>query len=227
MEIQNNIIKYYLRNVYFITGTAYAGKSTMVRLLAEKYSMIFCGENYHSTVGDKIKVPENQPASCFFETMSGWQEFLNRSPEEYYHWICESSKEAAQMEIAQLISLVASGENIVVDTNIPIEILQEISDYYHVAVMLSPQAMSVERFFDRDDPEKIFLREQISLTSDPEKTMSNFRACIAKINSQEEYDRYSNSGFFTLIREDADVDTKAEVLDQLACHFKLKAPRLC
>ena len=34
-------------NVYFINGTAYAGKSTMVHLLAEKYGGIECGENYH------------------------------------------------------------------------------------------------------------------------------------------------------------------------------------
>lgn len=30
MEIANNIIKGYLQNVYFVTGTAYAGKSTIV-----------------------------------------------------------------------------------------------------------------------------------------------------------------------------------------------------
>ena len=36
MDIPYNILKYYLRNVYFITGTAYAGKSTMERMLAEK-----------------------------------------------------------------------------------------------------------------------------------------------------------------------------------------------
>ena len=34
-------------NAYFITGTAYAGKSTMVKLLAEKYNGILCEENYH------------------------------------------------------------------------------------------------------------------------------------------------------------------------------------
>ena len=33
-------------NAYFITGTAYAGKSTMVRLLAEKYI----------SQGEKIKI---------------------------------------------------------------------------------------------------------------------------------------------------------------------------
>ena len=37
MKTENNILKYYLRNVFFITGTAYAGKSTTVKMLAEKY----------------------------------------------------------------------------------------------------------------------------------------------------------------------------------------------
>ena len=54
MNIENNIIRHYLRNAYFITGTAYAGKSTMVKMLAEKYDMIFCGENYTSDISDKI-----------------------------------------------------------------------------------------------------------------------------------------------------------------------------
>ncbi len=35
MKIDNRIIKHYLKNVMFITGTAYAGKSTMAALLAE------------------------------------------------------------------------------------------------------------------------------------------------------------------------------------------------
>lgn len=47
MIIPNNIIKIMFRNVYFITGTAYAGKSTAVKLLAERYDGICCGENYH------------------------------------------------------------------------------------------------------------------------------------------------------------------------------------
>ena len=53
MYIENNILRYYLRNVYFITGTAYAGKSTTVRMLADRYDMVFCGENYFSAVTDK------------------------------------------------------------------------------------------------------------------------------------------------------------------------------
>lgn len=34
--IAGNILKALFKNVYFINGTAYAGKSTMVKLLSEK-----------------------------------------------------------------------------------------------------------------------------------------------------------------------------------------------
>ena len=221
MKIENNIIKYYMQNVYFITGTAYAGKSTLVKLLSEKHDMIFCGENYHDTVAQAVKTPDRQPALCYFETMSGWQEFLNRTPDIYYNWSCTSSLEAAEIEIAELIKLSARNKKIIVDTNIPLETLHEISDYDHVAVMLSPQSMSVEKFFDRSDPEKQFLLNQIKKSDNPEKTMANFHACIAKCNSQQEYDMFKSSGFFTIIRESTETDTKNEVLTALEKHFRL------
>ena len=40
-------------NVFFINGTAYAGKSTMVKRLAEKYDGIACEENYHDKLVDE------------------------------------------------------------------------------------------------------------------------------------------------------------------------------
>lgn len=221
MKIENNIIKHYMQNVYFITGTAYAGKSTMVKLLSDKYDMIFCGENYHDTVAQAVKISDSQPGLCYFEKMSGWQEFLNRTPNEYYNWSYETSREAAEIEVAELIKLSAMDKKIIVDTNIPLEILHEISGYNHVAVMLSPQSMSVERFFDRSDPEKQFLFDQIAKADNPQKTMANFRACIAKCNSPQEYEMYKNSGFFTITRENTETDTKKEVLTALENHFGL------
>ena len=50
IQISDNLIRHYLRNVYFINGHSYAGKSTMVKMLAERYDMVFCGENYFTEV---------------------------------------------------------------------------------------------------------------------------------------------------------------------------------
>lgn len=220
MKIDNNIIKHYLKNVMFITGTAYAGKSTMVAMMAEKYGLIQCGENYHCRIADEIMVPERQPNLCYFQTMEDWQEFVNRTPEEYDKWILGCSLEAAEFEVAELIRI-SQNQKVIVDTNIPLDILHEIADYHQVAVMLSPQSMSVEKFFDRDDPDKAFIKEQIMQAEVPQKTMENYKSCIAKVNSKEHYNEYAKSGFFTLLRTDANKDTKAETLRILATHFGL------
>jgi hypothetical protein len=220
MNIPLNIIRHYMKNVYFINGTAYAGKSTMVHMLAERYGLIECGENYHARVSDTVATPEHQPAISYFDTMSGWEEFRNRTPEAYDQWVVDVAREAAAFEIAELIRLSDQGP-IIVDTNIPFDILREIAQPNHVAVMLSPQSMSVERFFDRSDPDKQFLLSVIDSCDDPAAVMENYRQGLALINSQAHYDEYANSGFFTVVREDTDRDTRGEVCDRIARHFGL------
>ena len=221
MNISSNILKACLKNVYFINGTAYAGKSTMVRMLAEKHDMIHCGENYHSKLADGIATPEVQPNISYFSTMRDWQEFIGRTPEEYERWIVGTTKEVSEFEIVMLLQLATSGKKIIVDTNLEVEDLREISDYHRVAIMLSPQRMSVDRFFDREDADKQFILRQIQLAEDPVKAMKNFRACMARINSQERHDQFENSGFFTLYREETDEDTRADVMCRLEKHFGL------
>ena len=220
MKIENNIIKHYLKNVYFITGTAYAGKSTMVKMLADRYDMTFCGENYHSLVSDIVAEPDLQPDICYLQNLADWRDFVTRPPEEYERWMFSVGREASEFEVAELISI--SRENkVIVDTNIPLDLLKEISDYNHVAVMLSPQSMSVERFFDRSDPDKLFLLNVIDNCDDPKAVMENYRRGLALINSQKHYDEFADSGFFTVVREDNGKDTREEVCDILAKHFGL------
>ena len=218
MKIENNILKHYLKNVYFITGTAYAGKSTMVKMLAERYDLTECGENYHMEVSERVATPETHPDLCYNRQLTDWRDFVTRPPEEYERWIYAVGREAAEFEVAQLIAI-SQDKKVIVDTNIPIDLLKEISDYNHVAVMLSPQSMSVERFFDRNDPDKQFLLNVIDSCDDPVSVMENYRQGLAMINSKEHYDEYANSGFFTVVREDNGIDTREQVCDIIAKHF--------
>ena len=52
-------------------GTAYAGKSTMVRLLAQRHDGIECEENYHDALMEATD-PVCQPNLGYFKTMSSW-----------------------------------------------------------------------------------------------------------------------------------------------------------
>ena len=218
MNISNNIIKSMFQNVYFITGTAYAGKSTAVKLLAERLDGICCGENYHDIFMKHIN-KEHQPNLSYFDTMKDWQEFISRTPDEYAAWIDGCSKEAESLEIIRLLQLVAEDKKIFVDTNISLETLREISDYQHIALMLCPQSMSVERFFDRSDPEKRFILDQINQADNPEEAMLNYRKCLEKINSKEVYKRYADSRFYTIVR--GDNSTIEKTINKLTIHFGL------
>lgn len=218
MEIDNNILRNLFQDVYFVNGTAYAGKSTMVKLLAQKHDGICCGENYHMELLH-LADPAHQPNLCYFDTMADWQEFIGRTPEEYDAWTTGVRREVVQLEVMKLIQLIPSGKKIFVDTNIPLHILQEISDYDHVAVMLSPQWMSVELFFNRPDAEKQFLYQKILEAPDPEAAMENFRRCIETANSDAHYREFAESGFFTHVRTEN--STIEGTLRQLEEHFKL------
>ena len=220
MEIKNNILKHYLRNCYFITGTAYAGKSTMCKMLAEKYGMIHCEENYNMDTILSVVNQEDQPNLNYFNTKIDWKEYVNRTADEFEKWFYSTSDEVTGFEIAELIKLSANGK-VIIDTNIPCEVLKEITDYDHVAVMLAPQEMSVERFFDREDEEKQFLLSVIESCPDPEKSLANFKECISRVNSRKYYDKYQNSGFFTVVRSDTEADTREETLEMVAKHFGL------
>ena len=50
MHIENNILKHYLRNCYFITGTAYAGKSTMCAMLRAMVTYLLENGKIETTV---------------------------------------------------------------------------------------------------------------------------------------------------------------------------------
>ena len=218
MEINNIIIKHYLKNVMFINGTPYAGKSTMVRMLADRYGLVHCGENY-DCVPESIRTPDKFPGLCYFQTMKDWQEFVNRPPDEYAKWLYDTSREIEQFEIAYLMQK-SGNQKIIVDTNISADVLHEITDYNQVAIMLCPQSMSVEKFFERDDKGKVFMKERIAEAENPQKTMESFLAGIAKY-SQDIFDEFYDAGFFTLLREDTETDTKEETLEILAKHFGL------
>ena len=130
------------------------------------------------------------------------------------------AQECIEVEILELLKLAASGKRIIVDTNIPPEVLREISDYNHVAIMVcDPPDICFTKFFDRDDSDKKFMLDQIKLCKDPEATLKNFNSWLL-YHPPLETD-WEHTGFFTYTRSDFENDTREEVMRTLAEHFGL------
>ena len=141
-------------NVYFITGTAYAGKSTMVKLLAQKFDGIACEENYHDVLLPELDAKEF-PCVTYTRDLQDWHEFIRRSPQEYKDWIDGAARECEILELRILEDMLKNPETqnkkIFVDTNISIETLHKIAKHDHVLIMLADPDISVRRFFERPD----------------------------------------------------------------------------
>lgn len=193
-------------NVYFVNGTAYAGKSTLVKALAEKYHGIVCEENYHNALLDELN-KEQFPNLCYTRDLEDWHDFVRRTPDEYEAWINGVSKECEILELQILEELCQDSQckdmrPIFVDTNVSLETLGKVSDRNHVLIMLADPDISVNLFFDRPDREKQFLYRLMLEEKDPEAALENFRQCLARINSQKNYDTFLNSGFRVILRDE-------------------------
>jgi len=91
----------HLENAYFIIGTSYAGKSTMVKELAKKYKGIACEENYHDNYPGVLDAKEF-PCLTYTRDLEDWHDFIRRSPQEYKDWIDGVRKECEILELRML-----------------------------------------------------------------------------------------------------------------------------
>ena len=207
------------QNVYFINGNAYAGKSTIVKKLAEKYDGILCEENYHDQLQDTLDKKEF-PALTYTRDLKDWGDFIRRTPDEYEEWINKVTEECAIIELKILNELVKKNKKIFVDTNIPVSMLKKISDKDHVLIMLTDPNESVNRFFDRPDLEKQFLYQLLLKEENPNLAIENFKNCLKRINSIENYNKFYTSGFNVLIKDESrSIDETLEIVEK---YFKLK-----
>ena len=152
--------------------------------------------------------------------LKDWREFIRRTPDEYEAWIKETTRECTILELQILEDVSKQDRMIFVDTNIPVEVLAEISDKDHVLIMLADPEISVNRFFERPDKEKQFLYQLLLKEEDTDKAMENFRECLKRVNSKEIYNHFLNSGFNVIIRDDK--RTIEETLALVEKSFKMK-----
>ena len=193
--------KMFFENAYFIIGTSYAGKSTMVKELAKKHDGIACEENYHDNYKGELDT-EEFPCLTYTRDLKDWHDFNRRTPEEYKAWIDGARKECEILELRMLPEICSQGKPVFVDTNICIDTLKRIAPEDHLLVMLADHTISVNRFFERQDPEKKFLYKLIMEEPDPDYALQNYRKGLELINSKETYDELLNSGFNVILRDE-------------------------
>jgi hypothetical protein len=221
MNISENILKHSLQNVYFLSGTALAGKTTMANAIAEKYGFIHFNDNWHEdrfTVYRSICNEKYQPHSTKKKETTDWEAYFGRSVEQFL----EDNKgygeydEYVEFMLIELIKL-SQNNKVIADISIPLNILTEISDYNRIACMLSSlELLNCANYGKRED-HRDFLECILSLKN-PDKKIA-VQDELFRIGGQKAYDEVREYNMFHIIRTDE--STIDGTLAMLEKHFNL------
>lgn len=213
MEIQNNIIKYNLKNVLFICGTACGGKTTMSKLLSEKHDLYLYDMDkmydQHRTIADE----KHQPDTCYH--MKDFHEQWMRPVEEQARWNINSIKEQTEMVLLDLMKL-SQNQKVVADVLYSPVYTQEIIDYNQIIFLTVNKNEIRNCYFNR--PEKRDFYEFVKSKSLANIYFENIFQGLELTNELEQQ-MMKQSGFFVYERKKE--DTKAELLKIVEKHFKL------
>jgi len=213
MNISNNILKHHLKNVLFISGTAYAGKTTMTKLIEKKYGIKRYREgtkyDLHMEYADK----KYQPAMCY--KRKDLYSFFNRPYDEYGQWFKDTVREQAEMAIIDLIKL-SKDEKIIADVEIPLDLLVQIADPSQVVLLYAEPELIRENYFAREDKKMIL--DCIMSMPESEKTLNNMKKALDYAATPvEDFEKSS----FKCIPNRKDI-TIEERLSEIVKYFKLE-----
>jgi len=215
LEIANNILKRYLKNVYFFCGTACGGKTTVSKAFAEKHGFIWLDEDTLNKQMADIAKPTYQPAWC--SRPADWETYFNRPYKEYHQWLNDCGEEMLPMELLELIQLSANSQVAVDMYNMPPKFALELTDPSRIVFLVTTPERIVRDYYNRHGHREIY--DCIMSLRDPEAALANTNQMLAYGN-QLFLDELFQSGLFYIMRDDTStVDNTLMLVEK---HFGLK-----
>lgn len=211
MNFKNNIIKHNLKNVIFVSGTACGGKTTMARLIAEKYNYYLYDLDKMYETHRKIADEINQPQMCCH--LKDFHKQYTRSPQEMALWNMSSLEEQTEMALIDLMTL-SRHQKVVADVLYSPAYTREILDYNQIAFLVVDKSVIRKTYFNR--PEKRGFNEFVKKQKLSDAYFENiFRGL--ELTNELEQEKMKQSGFFVYERQEN--DTYESVLQILENHY--------
>lgn len=196
MIFQNNIIKEYLKNVYFITGTPCGGKTTISRTLAKKYNLLVydVDERFDSQV--KLTDSIHQPAMN--KNFENADDFFCRSVEEYKNWLFDNTREQLDIVLLDLIRL-SQNQIVLCDCHLTTELAGEITERSKIVFLIKEPSNLIDDYCNRKDHKDF--DEYINSASNVEFAKKNCNETLKRLHL-ENYTKIKNSDYFWLERNE-------------------------
>lgn len=203
------------KNIYFITGTATGGKTTISKALAEKYGWLRYDVDEQFDRHQKLSNPIEHPNMN--KSFKDADEFFFREKEDYIKWLKDNSKEQLEFILSDLVEL--SKEQIVVcDLHLTVEEAKKIANPGQIVFLIRENNDNIiDDYCNRKSHEGF--NKFINSSSNPVKAKQNCNDVLKTIN-QERCDAIKRSGFFYIERNnDSTVENTLKIVEK---HFDLQ-----
>lgn len=195
MELPDNVIKHHLRDVYFISGSACGGKTTIARYLSTKHGIALY--NWDERYPEHKAISDTRYQPFMNKEYGSWEVYFNRPPAEYADALRRSIGEQVEMAILEQISMAPQGR-IIADGVFPCRVLQRISSNARVVFLMADMAAIRSDYFKRDDKQDMLMC--LNSLEDPQRATENMFRSIEHILSQE-MEEVKTSGFRWIMRD--------------------------
>ena len=189
MIFQDNVIKEYLKNVYFITGTPCGGKTTISREIGKRHNLLVYDIDEQFANHKKISNPMFQPAMN--KAFKDADEFFGRTVEEYRKWLIDNTREQLDFVLLDLIRL-SQNQIVLCDCHLTIEEAEKITEPSRVVFLIKEPSSIVDDYCNRPDHQGF--SNFLNSASDPEKAKATCNATLKSLN-ESRYNAIKNSDF--------------------------------
>lgn len=203
------------KNIYFITGTATGGKTTISKALAEKYGWLRYDVDEQFDRHQKLSNPIEQPNMN--KSFKDADEFFFREKEDYIKWLKDNSKEQLEFILSDLIEL-SKNQIVVCDLHLTVEEAKKIANPRQIVFLIRENNDNIiDDYCNRKSHEGF--NKFINSSSNPVKAKQNCNDVLKTIN-QERCDAIKRSGFFYIERNnDSTVENTLKLVEK---HFDLQ-----
>lgn len=211
MIFQDNVIKEYLKNVYFITGTPCGGKTTISRELAKRHNLLVYDIDEQFEKHQELSDAAFQPAMN--KNFKDADEFFGRSVEEYKKWLITNTREQLDFVLMDLIRL-SQDQIVLCDCHLTMEQAEKITKPSRIAFLIREPSNLVEEYCNRPDHQGF--SEFINSATDTVKAKETCNATLQSLNEKCYKDIKESSHFWLERTADSTVDETVRKVEE---HF--------
>ncbi len=207
MIFQDNVIKEYLKNVIFITGTPCGGKTTISRELAKRHNLLVYDVDEQFDNHRRMSNPAYQPSMN--QNFNGADDFFGRTIEVYRQWLIDNTREQLDFVLLDLMHL-SQNQIVVCDGHLTMEQAAILTEPSRIVFLLKDPSNIVEDYCNRKDHRDF--SDFINSASDVEKAKAVCNGTLKSLN-EKAYNEIKNSEYFWIERtnESTIYDTIQEV----------------